>query len=82
MTGQSLFGAVKGDQNTDGHFDTDSDARVTSQPCFPEREDGAVALASRAQETSRKHHGLPRRRKGNKKHRKTHQAAMLSVAHA
>ena len=37
MTGQSLFGAVKGDQNTDGHFDTDSDVCVTSQPCFPER---------------------------------------------
>ena len=29
---------------------TDIDARVTSQPCFPEREAGAVAFASRAQD--------------------------------
>ena len=49
VTGQSLVGAVKGDQNTDGHFDIDSDFCVTSQPYFPDREDGAVALASRAQ---------------------------------
>ena len=37
VTRQRLVGAVKGDHNTDGQFDTDSDVCVTSQPCFPER---------------------------------------------
>ena len=69
MTGQSPLGAVKGAQNTDGHFDIDSDVWVTSQPCFPEREDGAVALASRAQESPRKHRSPPRRRNAKQKHR-------------
>ena len=69
VTGQSLVGAVKGDQNTDGHFDIDGDVYVTGQPYFPEREDGADALASRAQESPRKHRGPPRRRKAKQKHR-------------
>ena len=69
MTGLSPLGAVKGAQNTDGHFDIDSDVWVTSQPCFPEREDGAVALASRAQESPRKHRSPPRRRNAKQKHR-------------
>ena len=36
---------------------TDTDARVTSQPCFPERDAGAVALASRAQATPHREGG-------------------------
>ena len=51
---------------------TDVDARVTSQPSFPEREAGAVALASRAQETLHEHCSRPRRRKGKEEHGKTH----------
>ena len=69
VTGQSLVGAVKGDQNTDGHFDIDSDVYVTGQPYFQELEDGAVALASRVQESSRKHRSLRRRRKVKQEHR-------------
>ena len=71
-TRQRLVDAVTVDQSTDRHFDTGGDVRVASQRCFPEREAGAGALASRAQETPRKHHGLPRRRKGIDKRRKTH----------
>ena len=68
-TGQRLVDAVTGDQSTDRHLDTDINVRATSQPCFPGREAGANALASRAQETSREctnweHCGLPRTRKG------------------
>ena len=53
------------------------DIRVTSQTCFLGREAGALALASRAQETSREcidggHCGTPRMRKGGEEHRKTH----------
>ena len=61
MTGQSLAGTVTGDQRADSPLETDFDFRVTSPLCFLEREAGAVALASRAQETSCK-----------KTHRKAH----------
>ena len=67
VTRQSQVGAVKGDQKTDSHFDTDIDVCVTSQPCFLEREAGAVAHVSLAQETLRKRRGPPRRRKGKPK---------------
>ena len=50
---QRLVDAVTRDQSTDRHLDTDIDVRVTSQPRFPEREAGAAAPASRAQETPR-----------------------------
>ena len=46
-------------------------ARVTSPLCFPEREAGAVAVASRAQETS-----------GKKTHRKAHLFAKFDVTFA
>ena len=64
-TGQRLVNAVAGDQNTDRYLDTDIDVRVTSQPCFPEREAGAIALPSRAQEMPHdpkgwEHFGQPR----------------------
>ena len=62
--GGSLFGRE--------HFDTDIDVRVASQPCFPERQAGVVALASRAQETPREHCSSLRLWRGGEKHRKTH----------
>ena len=52
-TGQRLIHVVTGDQSTDSHLEADVDVRVTSPLCFSEREGGAVALASRAQATSR-----------------------------
>ena len=57
-TSQRLVDAVTGDQSTYSLLDTGSDVRVTNQPCFPGREAGTNALASRAQETSRER-GLP-----------------------
>ena len=70
MTGQSQVDGVTGD-----HVPTASrhrHRRPCHQPAFPEREAGAVALASRAQGTSREHCSPPRRRKGKEKHRKSH----------
>ena len=54
-TGQRLGDAVTGDQS----LEADIDVSVTCPLCFPEREASAVALASQAQETSRKHRALP-----------------------
>ena len=51
--------------------------RVTSQS-FLQQEAGAVALESRAQETSSEHHGLPRRRKGKSEGQ---EGALLNVTY-
>ena len=51
MTRQNVASIVTGDQGADNPLETDVDVRVTSPPCFLEREAGAGALASRAQET-------------------------------
>ena len=51
MTRQNVASTVTGDQGADNPLETDVDVRVTSPPCFLEREAGAGALASRAQET-------------------------------
>ena len=51
MTRQNVASTVTGDQLADSPRETDVDVRVTSPPCFLEREAGAGAFASRAQET-------------------------------
>ena len=51
MTRQNVASTVTGDQGADSPLETDVDVRVTSPPCLLEREAGAGALASRAQET-------------------------------
>ena len=51
MTRQNVSSTVAGDQGADSPLETDVDVRVTSPPCFFEREAGAGALARRAQET-------------------------------
>ena len=51
MTRQNVSSTVTGDQGADSPLETDVDVRVTSPPCFFEREAGAGALARRAQET-------------------------------
>ena len=66
---RALLALSKAIKNTDGHFDIDIAVRVTSPLCFPERDAGAVALASRTQESPRKHRSPPRRRKAVQKHR-------------
>ena len=73
MTGPSLVDAAAGDPRASSCHDPDIDARITCQPFFPEREAVVVALASRAQETRHKHHGLLGMRKGKEKDRKTHE---------
>ena len=65
--GGSLVGrAVAGDQDTDRHLDTDTYVRVTSRNCFLEQQVGAVALESRAQETSRDTAKAERQREARK----------------
>ena len=51
MTRQNAVSTVTGDQGADSPPETDVDVRVTSLPCFLEREAGAGAFASRPQET-------------------------------
>ena len=51
MTRQNVASTVAGDLGADSPPETDVDVRVTSTPCFLEREAGAGAFASRAQET-------------------------------
>ena len=58
--------AVTGYQSADSHLDTDIDVRITSSLCFLEQEAGAIARASRGQETPQKHRSPPRRWKGSK----------------
>ena len=58
MTRQNVASTVTGDKRADSPLETDVDVRVTSPPCFLEREAGAGALASRAQETPGKNMDL------------------------
>ena len=51
MTRQNVAIIVTGDQGANSPPETDVDVRVTSPPCFHERDAGAGAFASRAQET-------------------------------
>ena len=51
MTRQNVSSIVTGDQGADSPLEAVTDVRVTSPPCFFEREAGAGALALRAQET-------------------------------
>ena len=51
MTLQNVASTVTGDQGADSPPETNVDVRVTRPPCFHEREAGAGAFASRAQET-------------------------------
>ena len=52
MTRQNVAGTVTGDQGADSPLEAVTNVRVTSPPCFLERQAGAGALASRAQETT------------------------------
>ena len=85
-TGQRLVDAVTVDQSSDSHFDTGGDVRVASQRCFPEREAGADALASRAQETPSKHHcregGKAKTSAGRRTVERQRSHCSIAVAHA
>ena len=52
MTRQNVASTVTRDQGADSPLEAVTDVRVTSPPCFLERQAGAGALASRAQETT------------------------------